>query len=206
MPTINPNEEFIVRNYENTIKLIGTMEDDLRSDALMGLFRNAYSEKYMLCPASTQKAFYSSFPGGLCYHNLHVLKWLKKFSDLMASSKYSTDTLLTVSLLHEIGKIGDGKKDYYLPLDSDWHRGKGIFYEINRNIMFMRVPQRSLYLAAESEIDLTQEEYLAILLHEGMLVEENKPYAYKTPELAQLLFYADQHAISIEKQNRVIFP
>jgi hypothetical protein len=165
-----------------------------------------FGEKYMLAPSSTKKEFYGAYPGGLCYHNLNVMKWLGKFANLMAKDEFSLETFITIAILHEIGKVGDKNNDYYLPTTSEWHRTKGIFYEINSNIGYMRINHKSLFMAQEYEIKLTQDEYLSIFLNGEQYSLDNENYQFKEPLLAKILRFADQYAIFLEKEHEVKFP
>jgi hypothetical protein len=202
---INPNLEFITSNYKQTIDLIQKHVQKPRLERLLRLIETDYGQRYSLIPASTQKEFYGAFPGGLCYHNLNVMKWLNKFANLMAKDKYPLDTLITVAVLHEIGKLGDKDNEYYVSVESTWHRDRGIFYEINKNINFMRVNHRSLFIAQEYGIDLNQEEYLAIFLNGEQYSLDNESYQHKEPLLVKILRFADQYSIALEKENEVRF-
>jgi hypothetical protein len=195
---IKPDEEFIKKNYETTIKLI--------EEASLGGLIDGLGERYAICPASSRKEYYSSFPGGLAYHNLFVRFWMQKFADLMAPGEITPQSITKLSLLHEIGKVGTTEEDYYTPQESDWHRERGIYYEVNPNLQYMKIPQRSLFLAQQHLIPLTQDEYLAILLHDGQHDEANKAYKFKEPKLAVVLQTAVQWARKLEKENTVLWP
>ena len=209
MSEIIPNEEFVKRNYDKTVELIKkTYKVENEKVFLPPLLRmiNELGMRYALCPASSHRDYYSAFPGGLCYHNLHVLQWLIKFSSLMAPDKYSKETLLKISILHDIGKIGDMKNDLYLPTKEDWKIKNGTYYDINPDINFMRIQQRSLHLANQYGVPLEEEEYLAILLSEGQNDDTNASYKYREPDLATILHYANDWCQRIEKQTKVTWP
>lgn len=200
---IRPNEEFIASNYDKTMQFIDKIFTGQQKENILSFFKE-FSDRYAICPASTQKEFYSAFPGGLCYHNLNVLKYCVKLNNELCGGKYTKDTLFLVSLFHEIGKIGDKEQEYYVSSDSDWKRDKGIYYDINDKIDFMSIEHRSLYLLNNFKIHLTRDEFLAILLHQGHTNEANKSYKYKESEFAALFYMADQWAIKQEKQNTII--
>jgi len=91
---IVPNEEFIERNYNKTLELINTtVVDSNRKNKLLKMIEH-FGERYAVAPASTRKDNHSAFPGGLCYHNLHVLQWIDKFQSVMAPGQFSNETLL----------------------------------------------------------------------------------------------------------------
>lgn len=191
---IVPNEEFITKNYTKTIELL----EKLNLPELKKLVEN-YSEEYATAPASTYKKMYSAFPGGLCYHNLNVLKWLNTFANEVAPNEWSKSTLLKIAILHDFGKVGEKDNPYFVPNPSEWHRNNGFHYDMNDSLkFFMRVPHRSLFLAQQFGIHLTEDEYLAILLCDGQWDEANAPYKYKETRLAYVTNMAVQWARKVE--------
>lgn len=63
-------------------------------------------------------------------------------------------------------------------------------YRFNRNLLYLSVPIRGLYLAA-SRFPLTEEEVQAIVYHDGQYVEDNRSVAAREEKLTLLLQYAD---------------
>lgn len=206
MPEITPDFEFIKKNYDKTLELIKkvykTEDEKVFVPPLLRMIESL-GERYAICPASSNKDYYSAFPGGLCYHNLHVLQWIGRFASIMAPKEYSPETLLKVSILHSIGKIGDWNLDLYLPVQEDWKKKNGTYYDVNSDIQFMKIPQRSLYLASQYNVPLTQEEYLAILLSEGQNDDENAQYRYRETKLSIILHYANYWAQRLERENKI---
>ena len=200
MKKIEPNEEFIKKNYEKTLSLINDTVKSSRKQKVLDLF-GAFQVRYATCPASQQKSYFSAFPGGLAYHNLNVLQWVGRFSSLMAKDEFSNETLLVVSFLHDIGSLGTQEKEYFVPQTSQWHRDQGMMYEINKDISFVKVPHRSLFLLQLFDIKLTEDEYLAILLQDGQADETNRHYNFKENKLAQILQFAKATATKNEKEN-----
>lgn len=198
MSNIKPDQEFILNNYKKTLNVI--------KDPNLSSLLQDYEERYMLCPASRQSSYYSAFPGGLAYHNLFVLFWAKKFCKFLSVKDLSEDSIVKVSILHEIGKLGTLQESYFIPQKSSWHREKGIYYEINPNISFMKIPHRSLFWAQKYKISLTQDEYLAILLNNDYYNEENIYYKYKESQFVLLFQQATQWARKLEKENNILWP
>ena len=193
---INPTEEWIRNNFDTTLKLLS---DPLLSNVKALIEANAL--EYSLSPASSRREYSCSFPGGLCFHNLHVLKWLKKFSSVMTDDKeFSIHTLIKLSVLHEIGKMGT-----YVRNDGDYFDKNGHYYSINPNLQYMKVPDRSLRLCNEFDVRLTEEEFLAIKLSD-VHDEENKQYRYKEPKLALVLQNAVAWSRKLEKDLNVRWP
>ena len=199
---IIPNTEFVEKTYDKTI---ATIEKEIgTARGVKGLIEEL-GNRYALAPASSRKIYYSSFPGGLAFHNLHMHFWMKKLvRDLGILKEINDTSVAVVSFLHELGKVGDRNQDYYIPQESKWHMDNGIFYEINPDLQYMRTPHRSVWLAQDFGIRLTQDEYLAIMLYETK--EEEVPYKYKMPALARVTQMAYQWSTQAEKKNEILWP
>ena len=63
-------------------------------------------------------------------------------------------------------------------------------YRFNRDLLYLSVPIRGLYLVA-SRFPLTEEEVQAIVYHDGQYVEDNRSVAAREEKLTLLLQYAD---------------
>jgi hypothetical protein len=115
------------------------------------------------------------------------------------------DSLIIGCLFHDIGKLGlpenDGTfVDYYVPQDSDWHRDKlGEMYKYNKDMTHMKTPQRSVFVCQHYGLHLKTDEYLAILLNDGYVLDENKSYCLKEPLLAHVVMVADYLSTRQEK-------
>lgn len=195
---IYPKEQWIIENYEQTIKLL----DNEELSSVKGLIEH-FGERYILCPASRAKDHNSAFPGGLCYHNLLVMSWMSKFDKLVNEKRTSTNTIVKLSILHEIGKLGNLEKEYFVKNQAQYYIDKGLFYEFNQEIQFMKVCDRSLYLCSHFGIKLSEDEYVAILLNDE---EKSSTFTYNEPQLSSLLKMSVNWARKIEKQNIVHWP
>ena len=109
---------------------------------------------------------------------------------------------------HDLGKMGTNEEPFYLPNDSSWHVEKqGAYFKINTNMTHMRVADRSLYYLQQANIPVTENEFLAIKLHDGLYEEANKPYyiTYSSDvelkcNLPYILHQADLMASRVETQ------
>ena len=101
-------------------------------------FITDFGEKLVMCPASQKNIFHLSHPGGLVLHSLNVLNMLSKVSQKEKSSDLLT-SLVTISLFHDIGKLGTTTEDYYIETFDNWNN-----YRINEKLKHLSVPQRSL--------------------------------------------------------------
>ena len=117
--------------------------------------------EYLTAPASTK--FHLCKESGLLEHSVNVAENLLKIKNVLAPD-ISDESCVVVALLHDLGKAGMAKNPLYLknPPDSKWKQP----YYWNKNLVYLSVPVRSLYLVA-SRFPLTEEEVNHILRPEG---------------------------------------
>lgn len=192
----------VKRLEENYVKFLSLVDklDDSRKSAVLNML-NDLGDRLVIAPASHKTEYHSAYPGGLVEHSLFVCMNLLKLVKLFAPNKWSNDTLILVSLFHDLGKVGNEKNDFYIPQDSDWHKERGMMYKFNENLEYMTHAQRSLYMLQHYNIPLSQEEYIAILVHDGQYAEENRKYAMKEGMLATMLHQADIISVQQEKEK-----
>jgi len=199
MQEITPEE--INENFEKFTGFLQKLEDtpDRKGAALQ--MCDELGERLALCPASGRLDYHNCFPGGLVEHSNRVLgnglRLRKQFSSV---EMVPTSSLIIGCLFHDLGKVGDLTDDYYIPQDSDWHRDKlGEFYKVNTEMKYMTVPHRSVFLCQHFGLRLTHDEMVAILIHDGQYVDDNKSYKMKEPALADIVHLADYLAGKEEK-------
>ena len=163
-----------------------------------------------LCPASTR--YHMCEPGGLVKHSLNVLENAVR---LRRAFKWQINdsSLILSALFHDIGKIGlvseeNGEKklvDFYVDAEKWKQERYGTRYEVNQDInssrLYMETPQRSVYIMQQFGITLSREEYLAILLNDGWVVDANREYCLKVPPLVTVIQTADY--VSTCQENNV---
>lgn len=171
------NENYI--KFIDTIKL--TCSD--RSEELLRMYSDLeYSLKYS--PASSYRHLHNAFIGGYIDHVLRVLEftftvyntWIANGLDV---STFTPSELAFSALHHDLGKLGfvGDELSRYVLNQSEWHRDKlGKEYEINEKIPFTLIQHQSLFLLQSYGVKLTFNEYLAIMTHDGLYDEVNKPY------------------------------
>lgn len=172
--------EQIEKNWEVLLSIIDTQISEPRKSKLLTFYKQ-YEERLVIMPASYKTSYHNCFPGGYIDHVIRVIQsamdinqiW-KKFN---VAQTYTTEELVFSTLNHDLGKMGTKDQELYLPNSSQWHvDNKGEVYECNNKIPFMTVPDRSLFLLTQHGIEYTENEYLAIKLHDGVYDEANKPY------------------------------
>lgn len=197
---------------DNWEKFIGSIElyiSQPRQEALLN-FYNKYKDRLILMPASHKVAYHNCFPGGYVEHVNRVIEASISVDEVWKSfgvdANYTLEELVFSALNHDLGKMGTKDEPMYLPNPSQWHiDNRGELYEVNNKLAFMSVPDRSLFLLTENDIKYSENEYLAIKLHDGMYDEANKPYLMSyLPEtkprtsLIYILHQADMLASRIE--------
>jgi hypothetical protein len=194
--------EDVEANFNKYVEYLKKIQDPSRQAAALSV-TELLGERLALCPASGRTEHHNCFVGGLVDHSIRVLRnalVLRKTFDMV--NDVPLDSVVIAALFHDLGKVGDYDVDYYVPQDSDWHREKlGELYTFNKNLPFMTVPHRSLWLLQKAGLALTQDEFLAIMLHDGQYAEGNKQYAMKERTLVDLIHMADFMACKQEKNG-----
>lgn len=199
------SEEQSLKNTETVEKLIETLPG---GDGLAGLGRRERVKamfadvglEYFTAPASSREDYHGCYPGGLCDHSLRVAKNLVVLAESLAPGKYPREQLIFLGLMHDLGKVGDPPVSLYVPNPSEWHRKKGMLFEINKELTFMPVCDRTMYLLQKFGVSLDAEEYVALRISDGPYEKCNERYAMKEPDLAVLLHMADRWACAQEKR------
>lgn len=183
-----------------------------RKEQLITMYEG-YAEKLLTAPAASHTSRHNCFAGGYVDHVNRVVKCAVRlyetWSELGANiTNYTLEEVVFSAINHDLGKLGSNSEEYYIPNDSDWHVKRGQIYKINPALQFMKVPDRSIYQLAINNISFTENEYLAIKLHDGLYSKGNESYlmaaqpefALKT-DLPILLHHADHLATLIESAN-----
>jgi hypothetical protein len=172
-----------------------------RRTKIKTMFEGDIGSIFFSAPASSRSDFHNCFPGGLVLHSLNVVANLYKMTSTLCPDRYSIDTLAFVGLFHDLGKVGDGKNEFYKSNESEWHRSKGMLFEINKDCTFMVTAERGLFILQSYGVEMSAEEYLAIKLSDGQYDDTNRQYRLREPELALLLHWADMWSMVQEKRH-----
>lgn len=201
-------EERLQELYE---KLMGYIKEDSRADKLLVMYQD-FNGELSTAPASAKIHFHNAFPGGFLDHTVRVVETALNLSvvykKMGGAVDFTKQELIFSAIHHDLGKLGSPDEGpYYLDQDSDWHRKRGEMYKHNDNMQYMKVVDRALFLLQKYGIELTQKEWLAIKLSDGMYNEAAKayltnhvPYAMKT-NLPYIIHWADHMASQVEKDS-----
>ncbi len=178
----------VLERYELLKEKIAERKEEF--DNLMDFIENKTS--YLTAPASTR--FHLCREGGLLEHSVNVAETMLKIKDVL-TPEISDESCVIVALLHDLGKAGVPGSPQYIPNEpSEKQRAAGygpsIPYHVNKDMVYLSVPVRSLYLAG-SLFPFTEEEAQAIVYHDGQYVDDNRSVATREEPLTLLLQYAD---------------
>lgn len=174
--------------YFNLKNRVTNRKDEF--EQLMRFIENETS--YLSTPASTK--YHLCREQGLLEHSCNVAENLLRLKEILAP-EISDENCVVVGLLHDLGKAGmPGKPQYYKNKPSEKQKQFGypatFPYGFNKDLLYLSVPIRSLYLIA-ARFPLTEEEVQAIVYHDGQYVDDNKSVAAREEKLTLLLQYAD---------------
>lgn len=196
-------EEKVTKNYERFMEFV---EQDSRSAEIKKLFEILHDE-LIAAPASGKTYFHNCFPGGYLDHVLRVIDNAIRLSPLYKEMggeiDFTKQELIFSAMMHDLGKLGTEEGPYYVDSD-DWQKKRGEYYTQNRNIQYFKAPERGLMMLQKHGITITEKEWLAIRLSDGMYDEGAKsylmnysPYAMKT-SLPYIVHWSDHMASQIE--------
>lgn len=193
------SEEQIVKNWERFSSLL-LQTGEHRSGQLQEML-NHFSDRLIMAPASSKKSYHGCFVGGLVDHSLRVLKNCTRMAKVAPDvyGSLSEESVVFASLLHDFGKVGDLTNERYVPQTNNYYKDKGNLFEINKAMPYATVSHMSVFLLQHFGVKATWDEWQAILLNDGMVLPENKPYAMFETPLALLVHQSDRLSCEQEK-------
>jgi len=206
------NELQLKENWDKLILLVTETFSGERETKLLEMYKH-FEDRMMFAPASGTAHFHNCFIGGYVEHVLHITEISKRlftlYGDLGAHIDYTEEEVIFAALHHDLGKVGDLENDYYVPNDSKWHiENQGKYYKRGKDLNFMTVTDRAIYLLNHFGLTMSENEYLALRLTDGMYEEANKTYLMSyldenkvKSNLSILLHQADMLASRIEYEN-----
>ena len=130
-------------------------------DGIARMFEDL-GDRILMCPAEPRNDSPGCEPAGLIQQAITVAKGMKRINDAFEMGA-TTESILVVGLLHEIGKVGNLDESYFIPEEESWRREKlGAFYKPNERLGRTTIPERSLFLLQHYGVKLTEEEFMAI--------------------------------------------
>lgn len=149
---------------------------------------------FFTAPCSSQ--FHLSREGGLAEHSLNVYETLLNIAITLNfaiddNTLIAMDSIIIVSLLHDLGKMGQfGKANYVPNILKSGKVSDSKPFETNKELLAVPHEIRSIQIATQF-IDLTEDESFAILHHNGMYGDLKYQLQGKETPLQVLLHFAD---------------
>ena len=201
--------EQIQENWNQLRELITNTFEGERLEKLNKMY-DYFEDRMCLAPASGKEHFHNAHVGGYVEHVLHVtdcaVQIKRLWEDNNATINFSDEELIFAAIHHDLGKVGDMDKDYYVPQESEWHRkNQGSIYTHNPVLQYMTVTDRAIFLLNHFGINMSEREYVGLRLTDGLYEEGNKSYymSYNKDfslksNIAYILHQADSMATHIE--------
>ena len=201
--------EQIQKNWEQLRNLITNTFEGERLEKLNKMYDH-FEDRMCVAPASGKEHFHNAHVGGYVEHVLHVVDCALKITNLWQSEgatiDFTTEEVIFAALHHDLGKVGDMDKDYYVPQESEWHRkNRGEIFTHNSELQYMTVTDRAVFLLNQFGISMTEAEYIGLRLTDGLYEEANKKYYINygkgnslKSNIAYILHQADSMATHIE--------
>ena len=155
--------------------------------------------------------------GGLLEHSLNVFECMDNLACAVESDSFAgvpSNSIIICSLLHDLGKMGDYGKPNYVPNmirskkknehgEYDIVQSEAKPFETNSELLYVPHEVRSVSIASK-HIQLTEDEYFAILYHNGLYGDFRYVISGKETPLYLLLHFADMwcsRVVEIEKEK-----
>lgn len=172
--------EQIQSNWEEFLGYIDTYISSPRKEKVLAFYKK-FEDDLVLMPASHKVAYHNAFPGGYIDHVNRVIRGTLEINEVWtkfgAEQNYTVEELVFSAMNHDLGKMGNGEEMAYLPSQDEWRKKNlGEMYEFNKKLSYMSVPERSIKLLVDAGITPTENEWLAIRLHDGLYDQANEPY------------------------------
>jgi hypothetical protein len=173
------SEEQLIENYNWLVEFIKKTFTNNRQAALLKLYDDM-QQFVTVAPGSGYEFFHSAYAGGYIVHVKNVVKstlgLMKLWEAMGYEFNWTKEEAMMVALNHDLGKVGSPEFEHYLPSDDAWKQKRGILFSSNPKEQYMKSQDRSLYMLQRYKVELTEHEFVAIKIHDGMYEEANKAY------------------------------
>ena len=177
-------KELTVEQLEaNWTKLRDLITESFEGERLEKLNKmyDYFEERMVVAPASGKPNYHNCYVGGYIDHVLHVTeaakKLMKVYQEIDAVIDFTEEELVFSAVHHDLGKVGDLDNEYYLVQEDDWRRKKlNEWFTHNPKLQYMSVTDRALWLLQHFDVKVSEMEYLAIKVSDGMYDDSNKQY------------------------------
>lgn len=180
------NNELLNRYF--VLKKIMTEGNNFSSDRknnILKMLNDLESKDLFTSPASTK--YHCSYEGGLLEHLCNVAETALRLKKMLCNNEISDNEIVFVSFVHDFGKLGEYVMNPPTVKQQQYGYPGSIVYNTNR--IWMDHSLRSIKVLQDYNIELTDEEYQAIMYH------DNPHYGtqseWRETKLLLILQYAD---------------
>ena len=133
--------EQIKNNWDKLRELITNTFEGERLEKLNKMY-DYFEERMCMAPASGKEHFHNAHVGGYVEHVLHVIDCAVQLKEVWVNNNakinFTDEELIFAAMHHDLGKVGDLDKDYYVPQDSEWHRkNRGEIFTHNGELSYI---------------------------------------------------------------------
>lgn len=171
-----------------------------KRDGMENLINWMEENRFFTAPCSTQHHLCKE--GGLAEHSLNVAETMEKlYMNSLNQVEIPFDSIIICGLLHDIGKCGDYGKPGYVPNmlkgratkanpNPEPYQSPSKPYEVNKDLSYIDHEIRSVKIISKF-IELTEEEELAILWHNGLYGNFKYQIPGKETPLYMIIHFSD---------------
>lgn len=160
--------EIVKKNWNTYQTILNRLEDNNINEML-----NKIGDRICLAPANYQKDQWGAYPGGIVVIGIRLAKAMQALNEFHGNI-CDIKSIYKIGLLHDIGRIGTLEDDWLLAQDSDWHKDKlGHVFKENTELPNLTHLQRTLLLLNQFQIQLQEDEFLALLSLEDRVSRNN---------------------------------
>ena len=203
------NQEQMDNNWTELMSIIDKHFEGEQKENILKLHSD-FEDEYKTAPASGRPNYHNCFKGGYLDHILHVIK-----NSLMIKKQYehngvklihSDSDVVLAAMFHDLGKLGDGTQPYYKYQTDDWRRKKlNEWYTHNKDLDYMTVHDRALWILAKYHVDVNPHVYKAILCADGLFDPAAETYFRSYVDsrhcLGSIIHFGDWLSTICEKQT-----
>lgn len=177
------------------------IEDLLRSTERAGVeFMITYLGESGFYEAPCSAQYHLACEGGLAQHSLNVFEVMEQMWSVF-KPVVTLESVIITSLLHDVGKVGQFDKPGYVEnILKSGKRSDKKPYMVNSDLLNVPHEIRSLSII-DNRMNLTEEEYFAILYHNGLYGPLKYEITGKERPLYLLLHFADMWASRVIEAN-----
>lgn len=154
-------------------------------------------ENFYIAPATTNLDMYGAYPGGLLHHLLRSCKYSIEINNILPENqRKDLSSIIRVTFLSQIGKTF-----MYEMNKNDWEiKNLGKMYVFKKDDFRLKVIERTLYFLMKFNIQLSEEEYHAIISLDKM--EDDKIIKNTPTILSEIVKIGFNLAILEEKYGQ----